>query len=161
MKITIERKWKKEGYTIGRLYLNDMQMLCNTLEPADCGLVSPLKYGDAGSDKFTMFKRTVTLEKLKHKKGTVAIPAGSYRVGLSLSKKFGKYMPFLRNVPGFEGIMIHPGNTPKDTEGCILVGENTVKGQVLKSRHYFDIIYRAIEEAVKRKEEKRVFMISS
>ena len=71
---------------------------------------------------------------------------------MSASSKFKAFRPFLQQVPGFAGIMIHEGNVPKDTRGCILVGENTKQGKVLNSRHYMEIICTAINEAERKKE---------
>lgn len=64
------------------------------------------------------------LSKEKKVKGKTAIPYGCYKLEFRRSSKFGKIMPYLKAVPHFYGIMIHPGNSPKETQGCILVGRN-------------------------------------
>ena len=119
MKILIQRKWRKEDYTIGILYVNGVR-LCNTLEDA------------------------VRSEKVY---GKTAIPAGTYRVLMNTvsqkfqdrawAKPYGGLVPRLRNVPDFQGVLIHPGNTAADTDGCILVGDNTIKGQLTNSTNRF------------------------
>lgn len=132
MKLTIERKWKKETYTIGRLLVNG-KFLCNTLELRDAAL-----------------RQRMPLAELKRKKvfGEMAIPAGTYRIDYRQSYKFDEKRAYLLNVPAFTGIMIHEGNTPKDTLGCILVGMNTVKGTVTDSRHWLGILNEKIEKAI-------------
>ena len=68
--------------------------------------------------------------------GATAIPAGRYEVIVNRSPRFGRDLPRLLDVPGFEGILIHRGNTAEDTSGCILVGENRERGKVINSTRY-------------------------
>lgn len=70
-----------------------------------------------------------------------AIPLGSYPIELRFSHKFHRYMPFLSGVPCRVGIMLHVGNSAKDTLGCILLGRNTIKGALTDSRVTFDNIF--------------------
>lgn len=112
MKLTLIRKYKKDKYCIGKLYI-DGEYFCDTLEDKDRGL----------TDNMTVSE----ISKIKVKKET-AIPTGTYKVTITYSNRFKKNMPLINNVKGFEGIRIHSGNTDKDTEGCILVGQNKVVG---------------------------------
>ena len=66
--------------------------------------------------------------------GRTAIPAGRYRIIRTMSERFRKVLPLLLAVNGFDGIRIHAGNGPLDTEGCILVGKDRRHGTVLQSR---------------------------
>jgi hypothetical protein len=148
MKLLVERNWKKEGYTIGKLYV-DGEFFCNTLEDKDRGL-----------------KNTMTLAEVKKLKitGTTAIPTGTYSVNMNVisprysSKDWyiknchGAKMPRLEEVPGFIGILIHPGNTAAETDGCLLVGKNDVKGMVTKSKEYFLQLYNKMYAAYQRGE---------
>lgn len=127
MEILVQRIAKKDDYTIGRLSI-DGKYVCDTLE-----------------DKVREPGVKVA--------GKTAIPAGRYRVIVNVSPKFGRELPRLLDVPGFEGILIHRGNTPEDTAGCILVGENRAKGKVLNSTPYELRLVELIKDAIGRKEE--------
>lgn len=129
MLLEVKRLYKKDTYTIGVL------------------MVDGEKFSDTLEDKV----RDLKSEKKVY--GETAIPAGKYKVVMSMSSKFKRVMPYLENVQQFTGIMIHPGNTIKDTLGCILVGENKKKGQLVNSRKYSDELNKRINEAIERKEQ--------
>lgn len=76
------------------------------------------------------------------------IEKGTYRIGYQYSNKFGRNMPFLLNVNGRVGIMIHPGNYPKDTQGCVLLGRNLSKGSVSNSKQTFQNVNSIIQGVV-------------
>ena len=111
IQIELKRIAKRKDYTIGQLYV-DGTYLCDTLEPTWRNLAQ-------GARKL---------------KGRTAIPEGRYPVVVTHSPRFDAWLPLLVGVPGFTGIRIHAGNTAADTEGCILVGQNLKRGQVLNSR---------------------------
>lgn len=75
-------------------------------------------------------------KEIKAKKvyGETAIPTGEYIVKMTYSPKYKRKMPQILNVKGFAGVRIHSGNTANDTEGCILLGENTKPGKITNSR---------------------------
>lgn len=131
MKLLLKRIAKRPTYTIGKLYI-DGKYFCDTLEDTDRGL-----------------SQKDTLQQIKQKKikDQTAIPTGTYKVSMNVVSprysNFSKYkyvrqfnakMPRLLNVPGYEGVLIHPGNTSKDTSGCLLVGQNKVVGKVINSQ---------------------------
>lgn len=82
-----------------------------------------------------------------------AIPAGTYQVRLTHSPRFQKVMPLLIDVPGFEGVRIHVGNTAKDTEGCILVGKMAGPSTVYHSAQAFVELMGLLEAAHRADEE--------
>lgn len=137
MKIKLHRKWRKEGYSIGILYINGTR-ICETLEDKDRGLDMAMPLEE--------------IKRLKVKAET-AIPTGVYQIAWTYSPKFKRMMPLVMNVPGYEGIRIHSGNKAKDTEGCILCGRNTVVGTVTNSRYWTNKVTAMIENAVKNGEE--------
>ena len=141
MELILKRIARRETYTIGHLYV-DGEYYCDTLEDTDRGLRQDM---------------AVPVLRAKKRKGITAIPTGRYRVTLEVkSPKYSKkkayefcngYVPRLINVPAYDGVLIHIGNYPKDTEGCILVGRNTVKGGVLESRKTFLDFYDVLKQA--------------
>ncbi len=136
MLITLDRAWKRKGYTISRLYING-ELFCNALEDEDRGL-----------------RQDMDLATIKAKKiaGETAIPSGTYMVTLTYSPRFRKMLPLLNDVPGFSGVRIHSGNTAKDTEGCILVGQNLAKGKVLNSRDWYAKLLEKMQAAWAKKD---------
>ena len=121
LNLRVERLWLNDDYTIGRMFIND-RYFCNTLE-----------------DKVR------DLAKEKKVPEHTAIPYGKYKVVITYSAKFKKDLPLLIDVPCFEGIRIHAGNTADDSAGCILLGENKVKGKVLNSRYYVNQLIERIK----------------
>src|SRR4030042_1985156 len=85
--------------------------------------------------------------------GKTAIPVGQYEVGISFSNRFKKDLPILFNVPGYEGVRIHAGNTAEDTEGCNLVGTTSARDKVLNSRMAFQRLFDKFKIAVTNKEK--------
>lgn len=129
MKLRVERLWRKPSYTVGRLYV-DGKLYCNTLEDV---------------------VRDIPNE--KKVPGETAIPAGTYKVIYNWSPKFGRNLPRLLDVPYFDGILIHPGNTARDSAGCILVGKNTEVGRLTESRYTSDCLNVLIEDAQRHGKE--------
>ena len=87
--------------------------------------------------------------------GATAIPYGSYEVIIDYSNRFARNMPHVLNVPMFEGIRIHSGNTSSDTEGCILLGASKGKDIIYESKSAFAKFYQKLEEGL-RKGEVRI-----
>ena len=141
MELILERIAKRKTYTIGKLYIRDSsesealpltgergEGLCDTLEPT-------WRDYEHGAYKI---------------KGKSAIPEGRYAVVISYSPKFKQWLPLLLGGPEFNrkwsGIRIHAGNSAKDTQGCILVGENKEVGKVLNSRKWlYELKHRIVE----------------
>lgn len=131
MKLLLRRIFKGPSYTIGKLFINGVYE-CDTLEDQDRGLTSQM-----------------SLEEIKAKKvyGVTAIPTGTYSINMTTvspkfkdrawAKPYKGILPRLENVKGYEGVLIHVGNKAEDTLGCILVGENRIKGQVVNSTACF------------------------
>lgn len=141
MDLYLKRIARRENYTIGRLYI-DGEYFCDTLEDKDRGLSQNAPYA---------------ANKRRKVAGKTAIPTGRYQVTLNVrSTKYKSrkqyqfckgFVPRLLDVPCFEGILIHIGNYPEDTEGCILVGRNKQVGAVLESADTFHRLYRKLQTA--------------
>lgn len=141
MELLLDRIARRDTYTIGRLYVDGVRF-CDTCEDTDRGLRQDLP---------------LSVNQAKKRRGVTAIPVGRYRVTLGVkSPKYSKkrqydftggYLPRLVNVPAFDGILIHIGNTAADSEGCILVGRNTQVGRVLESTKTFKALYQVLREA--------------
>lgn len=148
MKLKLIRKAKRTTYTIGDLYVNGKKF-CETVEDTDRGLNNRMSLADLIRQKVY---------------GQTAIPTGTYEVLMSVCspsysqkpkwKEYcGGFMPRLKNVPAWDGVLIHAGNTDKDTYGCILVGENKVVGKVINSEATFKRLYPILKDAYKRGEK--------
>lgn len=132
MKLQLKRVALRDTYTIGKLYV-DGQYWCDTLED-----------------------RVRDLSREKKVPGETAIPAGTYDIVVNISPKFKRLLPRLLGVPYFEGILIHRGNTAKDSAGCILVGENRAVGKVLNSTYWEKRVTERLLEAQDKGEDIKI-----
>lgn len=131
MKLLLKRIAKKDKYTIGKLYING-EYFSDTIEDKDRGLTQNMSL--------------TQIKKIKVQNET-AIPTGTYDVTLQVTspkfknktwaQPYGGKIPRLLNVPGFEGVLVHPGNSNSETSGCVLVGQNTIVGKVTNSQNTF------------------------
>jgi len=132
-KMVLERRFLGSKSTIGKLFLDGIY-ICNTLED------------------------TIRETKIY---GKTAIPYGTYEVVITYSPKYKRQLPRLQNVPGYTGILIHPGNSPKDTHGCILPG--TYKESRLNwvggSRKAFNKVFKKLKLVKKQGKKIRLEII--
>jgi hypothetical protein len=139
------------GYTHGRLFIDECGFFCWTLEDEDRGL-----------------RQDMPLNQIKARKvyGKTAIPKGRYRVLMdrvspklkdrTYAKKYGGRLPRLENVPGWEGVLIHPFNLPSESYGCIAPGmlRDGIRGRIFDStKAFYDLMDFYLEPARKRGEE--------
>ena len=118
--LRLERECLEER-TLGKLYINK-EFFCSTIED---------KYRD--------------LSKEKKVYGETCIPFGTYKVIINMSPKYGRLMPRLLDVPHFDGILIHSGNTEQDSAGCILLGQRSGQ-KVINSRDTFNRLFARLEK---------------
>ena len=125
MLITVQRRPTNKGATIGEVLL-DGSRECFSLEDPIRG------------------------EKID---GDTCIPPGKYRVVMTKSPRFNKVLPLLLDVPGYSGVRIHSGNSPKDTLGCILVGEEAQEATIARSKEALLELMAAIDSALETGEQ--------
>jgi len=163
MELWLERKYRKAGYTVGRLYakMGDQWMfLCNTLEDADRGLEhnTPLKEIKAMKKQYPQ---------------QTAIPRGRYEISTRYARGFatthpwykeqplGAHIPCLVDVPGYSGILFHCGSGAEHSAGCILVGWNTIQGRLTDSKKAYRKLAGLIDERRKLDKQERNFITIS
>ena len=118
MKVKVIRKWFTDESTMGEMFVDDV-FLCYTLEDKDRNL-----------------KQTDTLMWIKSNKifGKTAIPYGTYSGLFTMSNRFKRVLPEIKDVKGWAGVRIHSGNTAEDTLGCILLGKSKAYDKIFESR---------------------------
>lgn len=155
LNLVLKRSYKCDSYTIGHLYKvlsnGSLQYICDTVEDKDRGLNSNM---------------TVAQILNKKVKSETAIPTGTYTVTLNVkspkfsnftkypwAKEFSGYLPRLINVKGYEGVLIHVGSSAASSAGCLIVGENKVKGKVINSVATFNKLMKNYLLPAKKKGE--------
>ena len=155
MELILKRIALRSEYTIGKLYV-DGEYVCDTIEDTVRDLDKDGKFAN-GEVKIP---------------GKTAIPYGRYEVTMkvkspkysnfskySWAKKYDGYLPRLLNVPHFDGVLIHVGNSALDSEACVLVGENKVVGKVINSVNTFKRLMDDYLVPAKKRNEKIVITI--
>lgn len=148
MKILLKRIYSNNTYTIGHIYVDGVYV-CDSIEDTDRG------WHNGMSDAYIRNNKVYAKS---------AIPIGTYNLTMNVVspkfyqkayyKKFcGGRLPRILNVPGFDGILIHRGKTERDSAGCVIVGYNKVKGQVLNSQEAFEKLYKLLDQSNKKKEK--------
>lgn len=117
MKLQLKRIFLGNTYTIGKLFI-DGEYFCDTIEDKVIDVDKSGKFDNGEIKEY----------------GESAIPYGTYKVVITLSPRFKRFLPEILDVPHFTGIRIHRGNTEKDSHGCPIVGQNKVKGMVVNSK---------------------------
>lgn len=134
------RKYFGEKYTIGRFYVVD-KYICDTMEPVVRELHDLNHNGtftDPGEGKIM---------------GRTAIPCGRYKITMEMFLKHNRLTPMLHNVYGFTETFIHAGKDVTWTAGCILVGENKIKGQLVNYEYWETTISNMVSDAIKSGQE--------
>lgn len=153
MKIQHVRHFFADKYTISKIYV-DGKYFCDAIEDTDRGLNS------------SMTEEQIRAVKIQSQ---TAIPYGTYALTIDVvSPRFSQRavynpikgkLPRLLDVKGFDGVLVHIGNTERDTAGCVIVGKNTNKGMVTDSNRTFFQLYTQFQRA-KAKGEKITWEIT-
>jgi hypothetical protein len=135
MNLVLNRSQSHAGATLGKLYAND-KFLCHTLE----------------DEIREVFDTPISQWKIK---GKTAIPAGRYRVTLENSPRFGPETLTIHDVPGFQFVRIHAGNTAADTEGCPLLGMTATDRSLVAgtSRPAVALVKTVVRQAIAQGED--------
>lgn len=128
MNLLIQRDTFTDTATLGKLYIDGVEF-CNTLEDT---------MREKGGATFPSCKV----------QNETAIPVGVYTVVIDFSPHFKKELPHILDVPCYEGVRIHAGNSPQDSSGCILVGQ-TRRGndEIGNSLNAFNALFAVLERA--------------
>ncbi len=150
MELLLNRKWKKDSYTIGILYAEG-ERFSETVEDKDRGLKDSMSEAEI---------------RTKKKYGITAIPTGTYEIKLSISpkfrtrvwgKKYNGLVPEITGVKGFLGVRIHPANRAEELLGCVAPGENKIKGGVINSVNtYYKLMDKYIMPAYNKGEKMTI-----
>lgn len=151
MKILVKRTFNNNLYCISHIYVDGVYV-CDAIEDTDRGLDDSMSVSDIKKKK--VYAQT-------------AIPTGTYDLTIDIiSPKFYQkpyykffcngYVPRVLNVKGFEGILIHKGVNQNSSAGCLIVGYNTIKGQVTNTQKAFEKLYKLFKEAKNKKEKMTI-----
>ena len=142
MKIKIERKARKGGYTIGKVYV-DGKYFCDSLEDTDRGVTQLMPFVPTGGANGYWVKPDT----------------GLYDCTIQWWEKHKCYCPMLLRVGGFTGILLHNGMTADHSEGCVLLGKNNVLGRLDGDRIYMDALAARVMACQKTGEKVTVEVV--
>ena len=148
MKVLIKRIHNNSKYCISHVYVDGVY-ICDAIEDTDRG------WNNLMSDAWIRNNKVYAKS---------AIPIGVYNITLNVvSPKFNQKpyyhkfcngkLPRVLNVTGFDGILWHRGKTEKDSAGCLILGYNTIKGQVTNSQEAFEKLYKLLQKANEKGEK--------
>lgn len=123
--LKLKRHTFTEDYTVGELSI-DGKYICDVIE-------DKVRHLKSIKDKIP---------------GRTAIPAGTYRIVIDFSNRFGKMMPHILSVPFFEGVRIHKGNSANDSSGCLIVCFYDKNGWGIDSKKAYDLVYGIISKEI-------------